>query len=248
MIFIDVGGDQLPIRENLMTQIDIAWERLRQPGTWWSGAERLAIAAEARQAENCELCRQRKTALSPYTVDGNHDHSHLLSDAAVEAIHRLKTDAGRITQKWLYALIDEDNGLSETAYVEIVSIIAIITALDTLDDALGRNRRLLPSAIDGLPTQQRPAGAKRNLAWVSTLAPEDVSDDDINPYPVHGDKNIHRALSLVPQEVFNFFDLDVELYLKDHEIRDFENEYRAINHAQIELVAGRMSALNGCHY
>ena len=252
MTFIEVGGDRLPIRENFMTQIDIAWERLCQPGTWWSGAERRAIAAEARQAETCPLCRQRKTALSPYTVDGHHnhlnDHLNTLHAAAVEAIHRLKTDAGRITQKWLHELIDEDNGLSEAAYVEIVSIVAIITALDTFDDALGRTRRPLPTAIDGQPTRQRPAGAKRNLAWISTLAPEDVVDGDINPYPVHGDKNIHRALSLVPQEVFNFFDLDVELYLKDHEIRDFENEYRAINHAQIELLAGRMSALNGCHY
>lgn len=43
----------------------------------------------------------------------------------------------------------------------------------------------------------------------------------------------------MPQEAINFFDLDVELYLKDDEIRDFDNEYRAISHAQIELIAGR---------
>jgi hypothetical protein len=48
--------------------------------------------------------------------------------------------------------------------------------------------------------------------------------------------------------VFNFFDLDVELYLKDHEIRDFDREYRALTHAQMVLVAGRVSALNGCYY
>jgi hypothetical protein len=52
----------------------------------------------------------------------------------------------------------------------------------------------------------------------------------------------------VPQEVFTFFDLDVELYLRDHEIRDFEREYRALGHAQMELLAGRVSALNGCYY
>ena len=44
------------------------------------------------------------------------------------------------------------------------------------------------------------------------------------------------------------FDLDVELYLKDSEIRDFANEYREISHAQIELIAGRASAINGCYY
>jgi alkylhydroperoxidase family enzyme len=86
------------------------------------------------------------------------------------------------------------------------------------------------------------------LAWVSTVAPEDVSAGDPNPYPLHGEKNIHRALSLVPQEVANFFDLDVELYLKDHEIRDFSTEYRAISHAQIELIAARASVINRCYY
>ena len=83
---------------------------------------------------------------------------------------------------------------------------------------------------------------------MATLSPENVTKNDPNPYPIHGDKNIHRALSLVPQEVFNFFDLDVELYLKDHEIRDFAQEFRAITHAQIELIAGRTSALAGCFY
>jgi AhpD family alkylhydroperoxidase len=31
-------------------------------------------------------------------------------------------------------------------------------------------------------------------------------------------------------------------------MRDFDNEYQAIYHAQIELVASRVSALNQCVY
>ena len=80
------------------------------------------------------------------------------------------------------------------------------------------------------------------------MAPAALTADDLDPYTIHGDKNIHRALSLVPQEVLNFFDLDVELYLKDHQIRDFDHEHRALSHAQIEMLAGRVSALNGCYY
>jgi hypothetical protein len=163
----------------------------------------------------------------------------------VEAIHRLVTDAGRITEKWVLSLAP---ALDETAYVEIIGVIALLTGLDKLDQALGLALRALPEATASEPNRQRPKGAKRNLAWVSTLAPEDVGPEDPNPYPLHGDKNIHRGLSLVPQEVINFFDLDVELYLKDHEIRDFEHDFRAISHAQIELIAGRTSALNGCYY
>lgn len=138
--------------------------------------------------------------------------------------------------------------LGEERYVEIIGVVAVITALDTFDRALGRPPRPLPAPQPGEPSRGRPLGASRDLAWVSTLAPEKVAPGEPNPYPVHGDKNIHRALSLVPQEVLNFFDLDVELYLKDHEIRDFAHEHRAITHRQIELIAGRASALNRCYY
>ncbi len=237
------------MRESLAREVERARERLAAAGTWWSGAERLAIAAEARRASHCDLCRRRKDALSPYTVEGAHDTDGVLPAAAVEAIHRVRTDAGRITQSWLDGLIHgEKPKLADGAYVEIVSIVAIVTALDVLDMALGRSPQAFRDPVAGEPSRHRPVGAAKDLAWVATLAPEAVTAEDPNPYPVHGDKNIHRALSLVPQEVFNFFDLDVELYLKDHEIRDFGTEYREISHAQIELIAGRASALNNCYY
>ncbi len=247
---IEVAGEKLPMRDSLAHAVEVAWKRLASAGTWWTGAERLAIAAEARQSQACGLCQQRKAALSPYTVDGEHDTIGETTPVAVEAIHRLATDAGRITESWISSLLTDANGaaLAETEYVEIIGVVTMVTALDKLDLALGRPLHALPEPIAGAPARRRPVGARKNLAWVSTLAPEDVSAGDPNPYPVHGDKNIHRGLSLVPQEVFNFFDLDVELYLKDHEIRDFANEYRAISHAQIELIAGRTSALNGCYY
>jgi len=240
---IEVANERLPIRESLKREMQLAWSRLASAGTWWSGAERLAIAAEARHALDCDLCRQRKKSLSPYAMNGEHDTLDVLPDGVVEAIHRLVTDAGRITNNWLRSL-----DIKETHYVEIIGVIAVLTGLDTLHRALGQPLHSLPDPIAGEPTRHKPDGTKRNLAWVETLAPEDVGTRDPNPYPVHGDKNIHRALSLVPQEVFNFFDLDVELYLKDHEIRNFQTEYRAISHAQIELIAGRTSALAGCFY
>lgn len=236
----------LPIRADLARECARAWERLAAPGTWWSGAERLAIAAEVRAAHACALCRRRKDALSPYTVDGAHDGCGVLPAAVVEIVHRIATDAGRLTKKWLYAMFDE--GVTEEQYVEAVGVIAVITALDTFELSLGLPQRDLPAARPGVPTRHRPAGARRDIAWVSTVAPENLTPADPDPYAVHGTKNIHRALSLVPQEVLNFFDLDVELYLKDHEIRDFTREYRALSHAQMELLAGRVSSLNGCYY
>lgn len=245
-IAIEVDGDSLPIRPRLALAIDDAWGRLASAGTWWSGAERIAIATETRSAMHCSLCARRREALSPYSITGEHDTATDLPSEAIEAIHRIKSDASRITQHWVRSMVE--GPLGEERYVEIVAIVAIATALDTFDHVLGRTPRPFPLPIPGRQSQHRPARAERDLAWVATLAPEKVSHDDPNPYPLHGDKNIHRALSLVPQEVFNFFDLDVELYLKDQEIRDFANEYRAITHPQIELIAGRASALNRCFY
>ncbi len=233
-------------RAGLDRELQRAWSRLAAPGTWWTGAERLAIAEEVRKAPACELCRQRKEALSPYTVPGPHQHMGTLAEPLVEIVHRIVTDAGRLKRSWLRSMLDA--GVTEEQYVETVGVIALVTALDTFDHALGRALRPLPAPLPGDPSRQRPAGAKRDLAWVHTVAPRDLTSDDLDPYAVHGEKNIHRALSLVPQEVFNFFDLDVELYLKDHEIREFGTEHRALTHDQIELLAARVSALNGCYY
>jgi len=241
-----LDASTLPIREGLARELKRAWARLAAPGTWWDGRDRLAIAAETRRAQTCALCRRRKQALSPYTVGGAHDSVGVLPEAVVEVVHRLATDAGRLKRSWVEAMCTE--GITEAQYVEIVGVVALATALDSFERALGLQPRPMPAAQPGAPSRQRPAGAARDLAWVATVAPQALTPDDPNPYVVHGEKNIHRALSLVPQEVFNFFDLDVELYLKDSEIRDFDTEYRALSHAQIELLAGRVSALNGCYY
>ena len=55
-------------------------------------------------------------------------------------------------------------------------------------------------------------------------------------------------MSLVPAEVAGFFELDQALYLPQAAIRDLENEYRALTHSQLELIASRVAALNQCLY
>ena len=75
-----------PVRDEVTAVQRHAWERLGAPGTWLTGAERIAIAAEARHAKDCQLCQRRKDALSPYNVNGEHDALGALSPDAVEAI------------------------------------------------------------------------------------------------------------------------------------------------------------------
>jgi alkylhydroperoxidase family enzyme len=236
----------LPVRQDLADAIERAWRRLAGPGTWWNGAQRLRMVAETRNALQCPLCRRRKAALSPYTVEGAHHSLGTLPDAVVEVIHRVRTDAGRLTETWLNATLA--SGLTDAEYVEIVGIVATTAALDTFNLAMGLPPAELPAAIPGEPSRRRPKGARKQIAWVPTVAPDDMTPDDVNPYPEFGAVHIQQALSLVPETVIQFFDLDVALYLRQEWIRDFSREYRALSHTQLELIAAKASVMNGCYY
>ena len=238
----------LPIRGELANALDNAWARLGQPGTWWTGTQRLAIAAESRKAMSCAVCQERKDALSPFHVTGAHDTLGELSAAAVDAIHRIRTDAGRLTETWVQGLMHQ--GLRDVEYAEIIGVVATVSAVDGFDRAMGCRQRDLPQAVAGAPTRYRPSAAIPGLGWLDTLRPADLRSEYANPDAGYGADNIHRAISLVPSEVSAFFDLDVELYLCDREFprRALQAQERAISEAQIEMIAARASSINGCFY
>jgi hypothetical protein len=241
------SASPLPIRADLAAAHARAWERIARPGTWWDGAARVAIAAETRQAPLGALCRRRNEALSPLAVEGAHDSLGQLPEPAVEVVHRVRTDPGRLGEGWYRNVIAR--GLSEEEYVEIVSVVAHIVAVDTMARGLALDPVPLPDPQPGLPTRRRPLGARPGDAWVPWLEPADASDDEAAIYPSdRPPANIMKAMSLVPDEVRSFFDLVSHQYLPGEVMRDFAHEYRAISHAQIELLAARVSALNRCLY
>src|SRR5437899_8219475 len=164
------------MRPELAKALDTAWRTLGDPGVWWNGSERLQILSEARAARRCERCRVRKAALSPHTVAGRHDSATGLPVAAIEAIHRIVSDPGRLSQAWYRRTIEM--GLSDEAYVELLAVVAITTAVDTFDRSCGAPLRRAPATVAGEPTRRRPAGAKPGLGWMPMLAPEDVTPDD----------------------------------------------------------------------
>jgi hypothetical protein len=237
----------LKIRDDLAAAHQRALVHIAHPGTWWDSEQRLAIAAETRHALYCALCRSRKEALSPYSVSGTHQSLGRLPESIVEVIHRVRTDPGRLTGRWFQTVLDA--GVSEEQYVETVAVVVHVVALDTFARATGVPVLALPGARAGTPSRRRPPGAKQAGAWVPWIEPEDLTPDEVGIYPAgRPPANIHRALSLVPEEVRSFFDLCEHQYLGALAMRDFAREYRAITHAQIELLAGRVSALNGCFY
>ena len=236
------------MRSELSEAITRAWRALGTCGVWWTGGERLTIALEARAARDCALCLRRKAAPIPQAVAGTHTVETTLSPAAIEAIHRIVTDPGRLSEAWYKRTIA--SGLTEEAYVELLGVVAMTTAVDTFDRALGAPLRTLPPAGAGQPSRRRPTGAKPGLGWMPMLAPADVTDDDPPLYAIagRGGGNVQRALSLVPQAMMQFWEMFEPMYLHQNAMRDFGREYRAVSHSQIEMMAARVAVQNQCVY
>ena len=94
-------------------------ESIFQPGTWWDGKQRLEIVAATRYAAHCQLCMDRKAALSPGLVQGNHDNQGNLSPAVIDCIHGIATDSARLTESWYRGLPEQ--GISDCEYVVCIT-------------------------------------------------------------------------------------------------------------------------------
>ena len=239
----DTAG--VPIREDILAAHRDTWRRIARPGNWFDGPTRVAISAETRNALACALCAERKAALSPYALEGSHDSLGTPSEDIVEIVHRIVTDPARLRKQWYVGVLAD--GMADTEYVEIVGVVCSTVSVDTFAHAMGVPRPDLPTPEPGAPSRRRPSGVKPGLAWVPWIAPEDASGPEADIY-VPGTSNIRRALTSVPEEQRGFFGLVHAQYLSGTEITDFGTDYRAITRAQIELIAGRVSALNQCVY
>ena len=241
-----IGYHNTAVRDDLVAVHNRAWKRLGSPGTWWPAHQRSAIAAEVRKARDCALCQRRKEALSPYSIDEKHESSVESPSALIEVIHRVVTDPGRLTRRWYDDVIG--SGLSEAHYVETVGVIATVVMIDTYAWGVGQELPRLPNAARGDPSHYVPDGADDLGAWVSMIGLDSHQPLEKDLFANGPIANIRASLTLVPDEARNFNDL-----VDHHDTRrptpdDFYATQRSISQAQTELLAARVSALNGCFY
>ena len=250
MTSFDYAGTGLAIRPDLPEAYRDLWSWIARPGAWWSGAERVAIAAEVRAARLCTLCEKRRDAVSPNAVTGAHDRApdSPLPEAAVDAVHRIVTDATRLSSAFVSQLQTE--GVSDAHYVELLGITVLVTSVDAFHRALGLEPEPLPAPAPGEPSRVRPPAAVRDVGWVAMIPAAAAVGDEADLYPATGHApNVIRALSLVPDCVRRLRDLSAAMYLPVDVLTDVGAETRrAIDRSQIELVAGRVSAINECFY
>jgi hypothetical protein len=243
----DYAKSPIPIREDLVVAFRHTWDKIGHAGTWLTAEERVAVAREVRNAELCQLCADRKAALSPFAVNGEHDGDHgPLSDVQVDVAHRLTTDASRLTETWFNSCIEA--GLTDAAYVEILSVVVSTLAIDSFHNALGFEYEPLPEPVDGEPSHRRPGDGTTGVAWMPIVEPQNLEPIDADIYGgAERTGNVIMAMSLVPDAVRLLAAQQTPMYLQ--KVGDFaSNGGRALTRPQMELIAGRVSALNDCFY
>ncbi len=246
MALVSYAGAPIPVRDDLVAAHDRAFARLAAAGTWWTGAERIAIAAAVREASRCRLCRERRNALSPAAIRGEHEGARSpLPSSAIDAAHRIASDPARLTRKWVEGLLT--SGLGEGRYVELVGIVSTIVSIDAFCRGIGAPYHPLPLPREGEPSRHRPKAARREEAWVAMLPPGRPGGSESDLW---GERtgNVLRALSLVPDEVRGLQDLSEAHYLSMAAMTDLSRGLGSLDRRQIELVAGRVSALRECFY
>jgi hypothetical protein len=138
----------LPVDEDVQAELRREWERLAAPGTWFSGAERVAIATEARAARTL----------------GAGDTG--LAEPVVEVAQAASAAAQYVTRAWVEDLLD--HGMTIEQYVEIVGVVGRLAAVDAYVRGVGASEEPLPAPQRGQPTQERNDAVQLRNAFVPT--------------------------------------------------------------------------------
>ncbi len=237
----------VPVRQDIIDAHALVLTRLALPGTWWTGAERVAIATEARTARHCNLCAERKAALSPSMVIGAHQtdtrHADALPNEIIDLVHFSINDAPRMTPETIASVYAAK--LTEAHFVEALGIAVAQRSMDQTCLGLGVPLHDLPDPQPGEPTRILPE-TTTGEAFVPMMAaaqPAPPNDDlwgDVTAYGL-------QALSLVPNAVRDLLVLSGAQYITIDKAFDF-SQGRTLTRAQMEMLAGRVSAINDCFY
>jgi hypothetical protein len=225
----------LPVRPKVAAAHAATLAALTGPGAFWTGAERRALVEATRGAPACGLCLRRRDALAPAAVAGRHDDAGPLPPEVVDAVHRIRTDSGRLTRRWFDGKVAA--GIDVPHWVEMVGVIGAATILDTFAHGLGEPPARLPDARPGAPSGVTSDAVVDDGAWVPIEAV--AQGPGVGGLP--DVPNIRRALARVPEARKLFFGMVAPHYA----LVEFGID---LDRSQTELIAAKVSALNQCFY
>jgi hypothetical protein len=167
----DFKDSPIAVRADIGRVFRREWERLALPGTWWTGVERIAVAAAARTA------RGHGAEPSPAPA------------AATEAAAVISARPASIRRAWVGDVAAE---IGYAPYIEIVGITSRLAAIDTFHVALGLPLEPLPEPEPGPPSQTEEPLARPGAGWVpmvggasitqalSMVAAESTAQEDLH--------------------------------------------------------------------
>ncbi|MFM7044818.1 MAG: hypothetical protein ACKOYG_04615 [Ilumatobacteraceae bacterium] len=209
------------VRADLVMAHRRSLDHVVSAGPLFTGAERRRIAEVAAAAYLDD------SPLPPW------ERPH--GDPVLDATRRLSRHAGTLTRDWYDSLVAELG--DPLRWVEAVGIVCATLPVVAFARAVGLAQPALPDAVPGQPTGlQARVVEQASLNWVPVAAPA----DQVAP--------VVQALSALPSEWANLWQLAAAQYMSDRQMDDPRWTRGTLSRAQMELVAWRLALVRECHF
>lgn len=221
------------IRDDLAEAYRLAWEHVANPGSWWTGAQRVELAGTVL------LSIDEGDPLPPWVAVTTTDRlagDRLAPDAAHDVAYRVGRHAGTMTAEVYRTAVER---IGELPYVELCGIVSAVAAYAHFCRNVGVDRPPLPEPVDGDPSGERPDDlAQPRYNWVPVKAPADHLPAVVQAY------------TAVPGEFRNTWRLASAQYMPNEEMvhADWSRRAGGLTRAQMELIAARVAQLRECFY
>jgi hypothetical protein len=210
------------VRDDLVQAHTRSLEHVRRPGATLTAARRVAVARVAQEAY-----------LDP---DPAPPWTRPYGDAQLDVAWRVARHAGTVTESWYRQMLDEE--LTPLEWVEIVSIVCAVVPPTAFARAIGAPVPEIGDPLEDAPAADRIADelSDATLNWVPVSAPADQR------------ASVVQALSALPDEFQNLWQLAAAQYMSDVQMADPAWTRGTLSRPQMELVAGRISKLRECFF
>lgn len=209
------------VRADLAEVHRLSLAHVAASGVRLTGERRVQIAAVARDAF--------------LAADPSPPWVRPFGDPALDVAYRLARHAGTITLDWYEQIVTE--GMHPLEWVEVVGIVVAAVPVIAFARAAGLPAPVMPSAVDGQPHGREAVElAPATLNWVPVAAPADRT------------ASVVQALSALPDEWDNLWQLAGAQYMSDAQMADPLWNRGTLSRPQMELIAGRISRIRECFF